>query len=59
VERFEQAEVAVPALIKGYLHAGAKLLGEPHLDEEFACAHFPMMLGIVELSPRHRRRFMR
>jgi putative hemolysin len=59
VDRFEPADVALPPLVRGYLHAGAKVLGEPHVDSEFGCADFPMMLSIENLSPRHRRRFMR
>lgn len=59
VEEFAPAEVALPPLVKGYLGAGAVLLGEPHRDREFGCVDFPMMLNIAELSPRHRRRFMR
>ena len=56
---FETApEPAVPALMKGYLRAGAKLLGEPHVDPEFGCADFPMMLELDALGARHRRRFL-
>lgn len=46
-----------PPLIKAYLRAGAQLLGEPHHDEAFACADFPMMLEIGALTERYRRRF--
>ncbi|MEN9315961.1 MAG: hypothetical protein RIS35_2354 [Pseudomonadota bacterium] len=59
LERFgNAAEPAVPALMKGYLRAGAKLLGEPHVDAAFGCADFPMMLGLDALGARHRRRFL-
>lgn len=49
--------VEAPALIKGYLRAGARLLGEPHHDEAFGCADFPMMLELGALTERYRRRF--
>ena len=50
--------VAVPALVKGYLRAGASLLGEPHRDSEFVCADFPLLLQVDRLSRRYQRRFM-
>ncbi|MFA7503273.1 MAG: GNAT family N-acyltransferase [Burkholderiaceae bacterium] len=49
--------IEAPALIKAYLRAGAWLLGEPHHDEAFACADFPMMLELGALTERYRRRF--
>ena len=59
VERFEGPDaVAVPPLMKGYLRAGAKLLGEPHRDYEFGCADFPMMLELERIAPRYQRRFL-
>lgn len=59
IEDFGHApEPAVPALMKGYLRAGAKLLGEPHVDPAFGCADFPMMLELDALGARHRRRFL-
>ncbi len=58
IERFAPGEAApIPALIKGYLRAGAVLLGEPHVDTEFGCADFPMMLDLLELDTRYQRRF--
>jgi putative hemolysin len=59
VERFDHIEgVQAPALIKGYLRAGAKLLGEPHCDPEFGCVDFPMMLDLAQLTSRYRQRFL-
>lgn len=52
------AEPAVPPLLKGYLRAGARLLGEPHHDGEFGCADFPLMLDLTSLAGRYRRRFV-
>ncbi|MGD9943280.1 MAG: GNAT family N-acetyltransferase [Burkholderiaceae bacterium] len=50
-------DVVPPPLVKGYLRAGAKLLGEPHLDRDFGCADFPMMLDLAGLQDRYQRRF--
>lgn len=60
VEAFGNCEIAapVPPLLKGYLRAGAQLLGEPHRDFEFVCADFPMMLQLDGLSARYQRRFL-
>ncbi|MGE0315112.1 MAG: GNAT family N-acetyltransferase [Lautropia sp.] len=48
----EAAPVDVPALLKGYLKAGARILGEPHVDPQFGCADFPIMLEVGALNPR-------
>lgn len=45
-----------PALMRGYLRAGAVLLGEPHCDDTFGCADFPLMLELASLDERLRRR---
>jgi putative hemolysin len=45
-------EVEVPSLLKGYLRAGARILGEPHVDPQFGCADFPIMLEVRALAPR-------
>jgi putative hemolysin len=57
VESFAEVPVTLPPLLKGYLRAGARLLGEPHRDPEFGCADFPLMLPIDALAGRYRRRF--
>jgi putative hemolysin len=54
----DPAAVTIPPLMRGYLRAGAKLLGEPSRDDEFGCADFPMMLRLDELTGRYQRRFM-
>lgn len=47
------AEAAeVPPLLKGYLKAGARILGEPHVDPQFKCADFPIMLEVRSLDQR-------
>jgi len=52
------AGVVPPPLVKGYLRAGACLLGEPHVDAQFNCADFPMMLDLDGLKARYRSRFV-
>ena len=47
-----------PALIKGYLRCGAKLLGPPAWDPDFNTADLPMMLRIEDLPMRYRKHFM-
>jgi putative hemolysin len=44
--------------VKGYLRAGARLLGEPHVDEDFGSIDFPMLLSLHETDSRYLRRFL-
>jgi len=50
--------VEPPALIKGYLNCGAKVLGAPAWDPDFGTADLPMMLQLREMSPAYRRRLL-
>jgi len=50
--------VSMPALIKGYLRCGGRLLGPPALDAAFNTADFPMMLRLGDLPPRYRKRLL-
>ncbi|MDE2402171.1 MAG: GNAT family N-acetyltransferase [Burkholderiales bacterium] len=50
--------VEAPALIKGYLRCGAKILGAPAWDPDFNTADLPMLMRIAELPPRYRRHFL-
>jgi putative hemolysin len=52
-------ELVVPPLLKGYLRAGAMLLGEPHVDREFGCVDVPVLVELERLSSRYSRRFLR
>jgi putative hemolysin len=52
-------EVDPPALIKGYLKCGGKLLGAPAWDPDFGTADLPMMLDLADLPAAYRRRFIR
>lgn len=50
--------VEPPALIKGYLRLGAKVMGPPAWDPDFNAADLPMMMRIDELPARYRRHFL-
>lgn len=50
--------VEPPALIKGYLRCGAKVLGAPAWDPDFNTADLPMLMRIVDLPPRYRKHFL-
>lgn len=47
-----------PALVKGYLRCGAKVLGAPAWDPDFNTADLPMLMRIAELPSRYRRHFL-
>ena len=46
-----------PALIRGYLRLGAKVLGAPAWDPDFNSADLPMMMRIADLPPRYLKLF--
>lgn len=48
----------VPALIKGYLRCGGKVLGAPAHDPDFGVADLPMMLALADLPSAYRARFI-
>ena len=59
VEELNQAlAVEPPALIKGYLRCGAKVLGAPAWDPDFNTADLPMLLRLADLPARYRRHFL-
>jgi len=51
-------EVLPPALIKGYLKCGGKVLGPPAWDPGFGTADLPMMMNLADLPSAYRRRFL-
>lgn len=60
VERLNDGlAVEPPALIRGYLRLGAKVLGPPAWDPDFNAADLPLMMRLDELAPRFRRHFLR
>ena len=46
-----------PALIKGYLRLGAKILGAPAWDPDFNTADLPMLMQVKDLPLRYRKHF--
>lgn len=59
VERLDTTlDVEPPALIKGYLRLGAKILGAPAWDPDFNAADLPMIMRIADLPPRYRKHFL-
>lgn len=58
VDRLDPSlDVEPPALIKGYLRLGAKVLGPPAWDPDFNSADLPMMMRIADLPARYRKHF--
>ncbi len=51
-------QVEPPALIKGYLRCGAKVLGAPAWDPDFNTADLPLLMRIADLPARYRRHFL-
>ena len=49
--------VEPPALVKGYLRLGARVLGAPAWDTDFQTADLPMMMRAQDLPSRFRRVF--
>jgi putative hemolysin len=47
-----------PALIKGYLRLGAKVLGAPAWDPDFNTADLPMLMKIQDMPARYRKHFL-
>ena len=51
-------KIAPPALIKGYLRLGAKVLGAPAWDPDFNTADLPMLMRIEDMPSRYRKHFL-
>ncbi len=59
VEDLDQSlEAEPPALIKGYLRCGAKVLGAPAWDPDFNTADLPLLTRTADLPARYRRHFL-
>lgn len=54
----DQLPVEPPALIKGYLRLGTKVLGPPAWDPDFNSADLPMLMRLADLPARYRRHFL-
>lgn len=58
VERLDSTlDVQAPALIRGYLRLGAKVLGPPAWDPDFNSADLPMLMRVADLPARYRKHF--
>ena len=59
VEQLNQnLAVQPPALIKGYLRLGAKVLGPPAWDPDFNTADLPMLMRIDDMPARYKKHFL-
>ena len=59
VDRLDSSlDVEPPALIKGYLRLGSKVLGPPAWDPDFNSADLPMLMRLVDLPARYRKHFL-
>jgi putative hemolysin len=59
IERLDDTlDVEPPALIKGYLRLGAKVMGPPAWDPDFNAADLPMIMRISDLPSRYRKHFL-
>ena len=54
----QSLDVEPPALIKGYLRMGAKVLGAPAWDPEFNTADLPLLTRVADIPERYRRHFL-
>ena len=54
----DRLDVEPPALIKGYLRLGTRVLGAPAWDPDFNTADLPMLMRIADLHPRYRKHFL-
>lgn len=54
----QDLEADMPALIKGYLRCGAKVLGPPAWDPDFRTADLPLLMRLADLPPRYRKHFL-
>jgi putative hemolysin len=50
-------DVDPPAMLKGYLRLGTKVLGPPAWDADFNSADLPVMARMSDLSPRYKKHF--
>ena len=51
-------DVEPPALIKGYLRLGSRVLGPPAWDPDFNAADLPLMMRLQDLPARYRKHFL-
>lgn len=49
----------LPPLLKSYIKAGAKVVGEPALDKDFRCFDFLTLLDFEEANPKYKDKYAR
>lgn len=54
----DDVDAEAPALIKGYLRAGAWICGEPAWDPDFNTADLPLLMPMNRVDNRYARHFM-
>lgn len=54
----QDLDAETPALIKGYLRCGAKVLGPPAWDPDFRTADLPLLMRFDDLPARYRKHFL-
>ena len=52
-----QLDVEPPALVKGMLRMGARVMGPPAWDPDFNSADLPMLMHTSDIAPRYLRHF--
>lgn len=55
----QHMDVECPALIKGYVRAGAYICGEPHWDADFNCADVLVLMPMSRINSRYARHFLK
>jgi putative hemolysin len=56
---YQNLDVIVPPLIKGYLRLGAYIAGEPAWDPDFNCADVFILMPVSRMNVRYAKHFMR
>lgn len=56
-DQLKEAEEKIPALLRSYIKAGAKVMSYPAYDEEFFCVDFVTVLNRKDLDSKLVRRF--
>lgn len=55
----QDLETECPALIRGYMRAGAWICGEPSWDPDFNTADMPILLPMANINPKFARHFVK
>lgn len=55
----DELKKSVPPLLMSYINAGAKVYGEPAIDQEFECLDFLTILDLNNLTSSYRKRYFK